>query len=288
MLYLNCNEKRQHGTAAFPFAFYHIDCNHARYEMPFHWHKEYEILRILDGFFCLTTDDTETVLRSGDCAFIAGGAIHGGIPSDCIYECIVFDMDALFLHADSCLKYLRRIKQQEVLLPSPVTERMPLLQNAIHLLFSFMTGQSPGYELSVVGCLFEIFGLIFREHYFTENSPEHVSSLRHASRLKCVFEYIENNYSSSITLKQLSQLSGMSSKYFCRYFQTIAHKTPIDYLNFYRIECSCHLLDTTDLPVTAIAYECGFNDCSYFIRLFKRYKHLTPKQYQLQLRQPQK
>ena len=53
MLYLNYNEEQPHGTRDFPIAFYHVDCNHPRYEMPFHWHKEFEIVKIIEGSFSL-------------------------------------------------------------------------------------------------------------------------------------------------------------------------------------------------------------------------------------------
>lgn len=285
MLYLNYNEQQQHGTGEFPIAFYHVDRNHPRYEMPFHWHKEYEIVRVLDGSFRLMMDETEITAGAGESIFIPSGAIHGGTPDSCIYECLVFDLDMLFIHADRCRHYLKKITHQDVLVHSLISADTPSLQRAIERLLNYAAEMAAGYELIVTGCLFEIFGLIFREKCYEPNSMETLSPIKHTKQLKSVFEYIESNYSSTITLQQLSQISGMSPKYFCRYFQTIAHKTPMDYLNYYRIERSCSLLCTTDMPITAIAYDCGFNDCSYFIKLFKRYKHITPKQYQLQMKQ---
>ena len=59
----------------------------------------------------------------------------------------------------------------------------------------------------------------------------------------------------------------------------MAHCSPIDYLNSYRIERSCYQLLTTNLSVTEIAFENGFNDLSYFIKTFRKYKGTTPKKY---------
>ena len=285
MLYLNYNEEMQHGTKDFPVAFYHVEHSHPRYEMPFHWHKEFEIVRILDGSFSLTLDNTELLVTAGKSVFIPGGMIHGGSPVNCIYECLVFDLDILFLHGDSCRSYLKQIQHREILVHPLIAENSPPMEAVLTRLFAAFSHPAPGFELSVTGLLFELLGLIFSEKHYTPDLSDKHSAYKHTRQLKSVFEYMENNYFSHITLKQLSQISGMSAKYFCRYFQTIAHKTPMDYLNYYRIERSCVLLCTTDLPVTSIAYDCGFNDCSYYIRLFKRYKHTTPKQYQLQMRQ---
>lgn len=285
MLYLNYNENKQHGSKDFPVEFYHVDSNHPRYEMPFHWHKEYELVRILDGLFCFTLDDTEIVAHAGDSVFIPSGMIHGGIPDDCLYECLVFDPDILYIHSDRCRLYLKKIKHQDIIIPSLITQDAAPLSHTINCLFDIMSAQTPGYELIAAGRLLEFFGLVYQENAYTVNRTQTPTPFKHSQQLKSVFEFIENNYASNITLQQLSQISGMSSKYFCRYFQTIAHRTPMDYLNYYRIERSCHLLCTCDLPVTDIAYDCGFNDCSYYIKLFKRYKHITPKQYQLQMKQ---
>lgn len=228
--------------------------------------------------------DQEIIARSGEGFLIPSGAIHGGTPENCIYECLVFDLDILFLHADSCRQYLKKIKHQDIIIHPIISARVPSLCFAVDKLFSSMSETAPGFELTVIGSLFELFGLIFREKYYACSTPSFESPFRHMEQLKPVFEYIESHYSSSITLQQLSQISGMSPKYFCRYFQTIAHKTPMDYLNYYRIERACTMLCTTDSPITSIAYDCGFNDCSYFIKLFKRYKHITPKQYQMQMK----
>ena len=68
-------------------------------------------------------------------------------------------------------------------------------------------------------------------------------------------------------------------KYFCRYFYQAVHKTPIEYLNFYRVERACFILDTESCSVGDAAYRCGFNDLGYFIRTFKKMKGITPKKY---------
>ncbi|MDE6202456.1 MAG: AraC family transcriptional regulator [Lachnospiraceae bacterium] len=284
MLYLDYNEKQMHGTKEFPVAFYHVDCAHPRYDMPFHWHKEYEIVRILKGEFRLMLADEELSAHCGDSFFIPGGAIHGGTPENCIYECLVFDLDLLFLHTDICRQYLKKIKHQDIIVHPVIRGEFPSLCHVIDKLFTSMSDRQPGFELAVSGLLLELFGLIFREEFYTASVSGSESPFRHMEQLRPVFEYIENHFASSISLQQLSQISGMSPKYFCRYFQTIVHKTPMDYLNYYRIEHACTLLCTTDSPITSIAYDCGFNDCSYFIKLFKRYKHITPKQYQMQMK----
>lgn len=54
---LDHNEDRPRGTYEFPFEFHHIDHTHPRYVMSYHWHVEYEIIRILEGSLTVTLDE---------------------------------------------------------------------------------------------------------------------------------------------------------------------------------------------------------------------------------------
>ena len=60
-------------------------------------------------------------------------------------------------------------------------------------------------------------------------------------------------------------------------------KTPIEYLKDYRVERAARKLLGSDMPITQIAYTCGFNDLSYFIKTFKKIKGCTPKNYRKRL-----
>ena len=82
------------------------------------------------------------------------------------------------------------------------------------------------------------------------------------------------------TQQYLADVLNLSPEHFCRLFHSITGKSPIDYLNYYRIECACELLSSSQKSITEVAYSCGFNDLSYFNRIFKRYKKVTPGHYQ--------
>lgn len=165
--------------------------------------------------------DTEIIAKPEESFFIPSGALHGGMPENCIYECLVFDLDLLFLHADVCRSYLKKIKHQDIIVHPIITKDIPSVCHTIGRLFSTISEKNTGYELTVIGILLELFGLIFREECYTCNISGYESPFRHMEQLKPVFEYIENHYSSGISLQQLSQISGMSPKYFCRYFRLL-------------------------------------------------------------------
>ena len=54
--------------------------------------------------------------------------------------------------------------------------------------------------------------------------------------------------------------------------------TASDYLNYKRVEQAYYELTVLDKSVTEVGFDCGFHDTSYFIRIFKKYKGMTPNQ----------
>ena len=83
---------KQQGTDDFPIAFYHIEPTDTRYEMPYHWHHQIEIIRVIKGVFHLIINGAVYDLHEGEAVYIQDGLSHGGTPEECIYECVVFDL----------------------------------------------------------------------------------------------------------------------------------------------------------------------------------------------------
>ena len=77
----------------------------------------------------------------------------------------------------------------------------------------------------------------------------------------------------------MTALSGLAERSFKRRFAKATGMTPIEYVQTLRLEEAKQILETTDMPVEAVANEVGYEDPSYFGRLFKRTVGLTPAQY---------
>jgi len=105
-------------------------------------------------------------------------------------------------------------------------------------------------------------------------------NLSHNSRrLDSVFEYMNNNYSKQITLKDVSQLVNMNEVSFSRFIKKRTKTTFTDSLNEIRLGHASRLLLDTTHTIAEISYDCGFNNISNFNRLFKRRKGYTPTEF---------
>lgn len=279
MKYLDYREKEPHGTFDFPMEYYYLDTQHPQYEMMYHWHTDYEIIRVQRGELRMRLDGKYFTVRQGEVILISDGVMHGGTPVDCVYECLVFDFAGLAARGRVCPPQLRKILEHKRTIQMVLSSENEEVRQVVCQLLDAMHFRQPGYEFLAQGLLFQMIGLILQHHLYSHTEEPGRKTTEQLLSLKNAMAFIQENYSQKITLAQLAKAAGMSPKYFCSFFYDMTQKTPVEYLNFYRIECACEQLLSTEDTVTEIAFSCGFNDVSYFTKTFRKYTDTTPLLY---------
>ena len=99
-------------------------------------------------------------------------------------------------------------------------------------------------------------------------------------RMRNIHQYIYEHFTEKITVKDIAGVANMTETSFCRYFKTRTLKNFTRFVNEIRISYACRLLSNTNYTVTAVCFESGFNELSYFTRQFKKIMKLSPQQYQ--------
>ncbi|HKK13888.1 MAG TPA: helix-turn-helix domain-containing protein [Gammaproteobacteria bacterium] len=92
-------------------------------------------------------------------------------------------------------------------------------------------------------------------------------------------EWVAQNYQQDSPVAAMARLSGLAERSFKRRFARATGMGPLEYVHTLRLEEAKHLLETTALPVEAVANEVGYGDASFFGRLFRRQVGLTPAHY---------
>jgi transcriptional regulator GlxA family with amidase domain len=94
-------------------------------------------------------------------------------------------------------------------------------------------------------------------------------------------EWLAMNYKAPAPVGAMANLSGLPERSFSRRFAEATGMSPLDYAHALRLEEAKQMLETTGLSVEAIANEAGYEDASFFGRLFRRKTGLTPAQYRV-------
>lgn len=144
------------------------------------------------------------------------------------------------------------------------------------------------YQLAVRLALAEIILLLCR-HYpplRAVSAPGRNGTRRMAERLEPVIKFLSENYGNKISLPEMARLASFSVPHFVKVFKKLTGLSLIKYLNRLRVEHAEQILLQTDSPVADVAYQVGFQSQSYFDRVFRRLKHVSPSEFRKATREP--
>ena len=110
----------------------------------------------------------------------------------------------------------------------------------------------------------------------SSKSPE-VADL--AEKKARIDRYISCNLLSGIALDDIAAYTGMNKTYFCLFFKKHYGMGLIEYVNSIKLDMACAMLLKSDAAIADIAIQCGFRTVTYFNRVFKAAKGISPKEY---------
>lgn len=111
-----------------------------------------------------------------------------------------------------------------------------------------------------------------------QNIATHLCSLQSSNSLQ-LKQIMMSNYPYNLKLEEYAALANMSLSSFKRSFKSIFNDSPGRWIVDKKITLASQFLKTTDKTVNEIAYDCGFEDPSHFIKVFKKHKNVTPLAY---------
>ena len=115
------------------------------------------------------------------------------------------------------------------------------------------------------------------------NSKCVTSNVNSNSIIRDVLTYINNNYTQSLNMESLAKQFGISVSFLSHEFVRFTNRSVYDYILYRRVMLAKQMIQT-DLTLNTIAYQCGFNDYSNFLRIFKKLVGLSPSDYRKTLK----
>lgn len=282
--YENYKETTSHGDAAFPYITYLCSIPLDFHAVPLHWHEEIEIIYIKKGRGVLTIDFERQEVSAGTIALIIPGQLHSIEQlSDCSmeYENIIFHPNLLLSkQTDTCSSdFFLPLFAGKISLPFLYTPDLPCYEEIAACIDrnDAVSGTKPrGYELIIKGQLFLFFSILFEKCCRNEPRKTDRKSLE---KMKLILKYTENNYMNKITIADIAKETNLSQSHFMKYFKNTMGTSFTVYLNDYRLTMAGRLLLSSESSILDIASEVGFDNLSYFNRMFKKRFGQTPSAY---------
>lgn len=276
-----------HGNMMFPLTVHEVETDIRSAErVGCHWHDEIEILAVTCGMAQIHVGDRRYDVAQGDIVFIPADHLHmataqAGLPFS--FLAVVFHPSFLSSYSNDTIQqqYLDDVLAGKTLFPQLLPQKADWPRQVLELLKGIgqaFSRRDPGFELLIKARLFEIWYLLYIHAMQKEDRTAKNNDYR-TILTKSIIEYIQKNYETGISLPELSRQFNVSEGHLCRFFKSMTKMSILEYTNAYRVSVSASLLRETSLDIGTVAGMTGFNNISYFNKIFRRFMHMTPSQY---------
>lgn len=254
-----------------------------KFDFPLHHHEEFELNFIegAQGAKRIVGDNIE-VIQNVELVLVGSNVPHGWFTNDRseseIHEITIQFHRDLFnekLLQRNQLSFIRTMLERSVRGISFSPETIHFIKPR---LLALNQNSGFGSVLELMSILHDL-SISRNMHMLTSSSFVNENFTYNSRRLEKAFEFMKSNYDKNISLEDMSKIVSMTEVGFSRFIKKRTGKTFIDTLNDIRLGHASRLLIDTTLTIAEVSYKCGFNNLSYFNRIFKKKYNCTPKEF---------
>ena len=257
------------------------------FDLPLHSHDEYELNLVLSGKGVkrIVGDHTE-VIDDAELVLVGNNLPHGWLSNSYKWQEGLPEVQEITVQFHRDLFDDKFLKRNQLFFVRSLLEKsakgISFSKETIERITPRLTAlvEKSGFDsiLELMSILHDL--SVSRNMRTLSNSTFTDENINFNSRrIEKVFAHMRDNYDKEINLESISKLAGMSEVSFSRFIKKRTGKTFIESLNEIRLGHASRSLINTTNTISEIAYKCGFNNLSYFNRIFKNKKGCTPKEF---------
>jgi len=254
-----------------------------------HWHNSFELIEVVEGKFFCNVDGSEFLINKGNICIINRGRLHHIYTEDrnafkCRKKTIIFNPDYFIKDQNIYEKYILPLLEKDAFahIQFNIKKGIGLDINTLMKEIEALEDEKPiGYELEEYSLIYKVIRYLYLAYQSSKQSI-HTAYDANVQIQRNMTSFIHEHFGSKIGLEDIAEAGQVSKSTCIRLFHKYTGKSPIDFLNNYRLQMSAEKLVTTSEQITEIAYACGFGQPSYFNRLFLKEYNMTPNQYRKQ------
>ena len=254
-----------------------------------HWHNSFELIEVVEGKFYCNVDGSEFLINKGNICIINRGRLHHIYTEDynasmCRKKTIIFNPDYFIKDQNIYEKYILPLLEKDAFahIQFNIKKGIGLDINTLMKEIEALEDEKPiGYELEEYSLIYKVIRYLYLAYQSSKQSI-HTTYDPNVQIQRNMTSFIHEHFNSKIGLEDIAEAGQVSKSTCIRLFHKYTGKSPVDFLNNYRLQMSAEKLVTTSEQITEIAYDCGFGQPSYFNRLFLKEYNMTPNQYRKQ------
>ena len=280
-MYFELKENKPHGTKDDPFSTYHIENAGRSFQIPVHWHDEFEIIYVRSGFLTVSISGESYIGKTGEAFVVSPGNLHlmGSQSGTVDYYTFLFPLKYISFCTDDMLdeKLLEPLNSGHLMICPRVNDTAKELCEQLIKIYEAKNDESESKITTQVRTkiiLLQFILEMWKKGFVIENDTSGRNTVE-----KEMVSYIHQNFTGKISLREFGEQFHLSEKYISRYFKEHFHITLSQYVTYLRLEHAKQLLQDTDIPVTDVAMQSGYQNVSYFIRSFQKAYAVSPLKY---------
>ena len=280
-MYFELKENKPHGTKDDPFSTYHIQNEGQSFQIPVHWHDELEIIYVKSGFLTVNISGENYIGKPGDAFVVSPGNLHfmGSQTGTVDYFTFLFPLKYIAFRSDDMLddKLIEPLNSGHLMISPEIKDTV---KEQCEQLAGVYAAEIDESESKITGqirkkiILLQFIHELWKKGFIVENDTTGRNTVE-----KEMVSYIQQNYTGKILLREFGEQFHLSEKYISRYFKEHFHITLSQYVTYLRLEHAKQMLQETDISVTEVAMQSGYQNISYFIRSFKKTYGVSPLKY---------
>ncbi len=280
-MYFELKENKPHGTKDDPFSTYHIQNGGQSFQIPVHWHDELEIIYVKSGFLTVNISGENYIGKPGDAFVVSPGNLHfmGSQTGTVDYFTFLFPLKYIAFRSDDMLddKLIEPLNSGHLMISPEIKDTVKEQCEQLAGVYAAEIDKSESKITSQIRkkiILLQFVNELWKKGFIVENDTTGRNTVE-----KEMVSYIQQNYTGKILLREFGEQFHLSEKYISRYFKEHFHITLSQYVTYLRLEHAKQMLQETDISVTEVAMQSGYQNISYFIRSFKKTYGVSPLKY---------
>ena len=240
-------------------------------DYPFHWHKDVELILVLDGELQVLFEEERFPCGRGGMALIDRYLAHAFSGNESMLLILQFDPSLCRQEGGLLSRDFFSLEQR-----NPTVFRNLRIALA-HLGREFLLKRQ-GHHLAVKGWFYRLLSILVR-HCWNEEEGESLIQESDLHRVQKLLEFIDEHFREDLHLENLKEHFHLSPSRISHIFAEKVGMSFRSYLSLLRLDYARQLLHETDYTILRVALECGFGNESALYRLFRHYLGISPGEY---------